>query len=112
VSEAVVVGSGPNGLAAAIRLAQAGVRVRVLEMKDSIGGGARSAEHTLPGVVHDECSAFHPTGLASPFFRSLRLEDHGLRWRWAEIDLAHPLAAWASTVAWRRRSSRRTPSSR
>ncbi len=86
-----MVGSGPNGLAAAIRLAQAGVRVRVLEMKDAIGGGARSAEHTLPGVVHDECSAFHPTGLASPFFRSLRLEDHGLRWRWAEIDLAHPL---------------------
>jgi phytoene dehydrogenase-like protein len=88
---AVVVGSGPNGLAAAIRLAQAGVRVTVVEAHDRPGGGTRTSELTLPGVLHDECAAFHPTAVASPFFASLGLERHGLRWLWPEIDLAHPL---------------------
>ena len=88
---AVVVGSGPNGLAAAVTLARAGIRVTVLEAADRIGGGTRSAERTLPGLLHDECSAFHPTGVASPFLRSLSLHEHGLAWLWPPVDLAHPL---------------------
>jgi phytoene dehydrogenase-like protein len=91
VTTAVVVGSGPNGLAAAITLAQQGVAVTVLEASERIGGGARTSEHTLPGLLHDDCSAVHPTAVASPLLRSLRLEKHGLRWAWPEIDLAHPL---------------------
>lgn len=101
MTSAVVVGGGPNGLAAAIRLAQAGVRVRVLEAKDRIGGGARSSERIVPGLIHDDCSAFHPTGVGSPFLRSLHLEEHGLRWRWPEIDLAHPLDSGSAGVLWR-----------
>jgi phytoene dehydrogenase-like protein len=91
MTTAVVVGSGPNGLAAAIRLAQAGVEVTVVEAHARPGGGTRTSELTLPGVLHDDCAAFHPTGVASPFFRSLGLERHGLRWLWPEVDLAHPL---------------------
>jgi phytoene dehydrogenase-like protein len=91
VTEAVVVGSGPNGLAGAVALARAGCHVTVYEAADRIGGGTRSAELTLPGLLHDECSAFHPTGVASPFLRSLPLAEHGLRWRWPQLDLAHPL---------------------
>jgi phytoene dehydrogenase-like protein len=91
VTTAIVVGSGPNGLAAAIRLAQAGVEVTVLEARDRPGGGSRSTEATLPGLLHDECAAFHPTGVASPFFASLDLPRHGLRWLWPEVQLAHPL---------------------
>ena len=91
MTSAVVVGSGPNGLAGAIRLAQAGVRVTVLEAHERPGGGTRTSERTLPGLLHDDCAAFHPTGVASPYFRSLGLERHGLRWLWPEIDLAHPL---------------------
>jgi phytoene dehydrogenase-like protein len=91
VSEATVVGSGPNGLACAVALAQAGVKVTVLEAAETIGGGTRSAELTVPGLIHDVCSAGHPTAASSPFFRSLGLERHGLEWRWAEIDAAHPL---------------------
>jgi phytoene dehydrogenase-like protein len=90
MSEATVVGSGPNGLACAVALAQAGVKVTVLEAAETIGGGTRSAELTVPGAIHDVCSAFHPTAVNSPFFRSLGLEAHGLEWRWPEIDLAHP----------------------
>jgi len=90
VSTATVVGSGPNGLACAVALAQAGVRVTVLEAAETIGGGTRSAELTLPGLIHDVCSAFHPGGVTSPFFNSLGLEQYGLEWRWPEIDLAHP----------------------
>jgi phytoene dehydrogenase-like protein len=91
VTTAVVVGSGPNGLAAAVRLAQDGIRVTVLEGSDRPGGGTRTSELTLPGLLHDDCSAFHPTGVVSPFLSSLGLEGHGLTWRWPEIDLAHPL---------------------
>ncbi len=88
--DAVVVGSGPNGLAAAIRLAQENLAVLVLEANDSIGGGTRSAEITLPGFLHDLCSAIHPLGIGSPFFRQLPLEKYGLRWIQPEIPLAHP----------------------
>jgi phytoene dehydrogenase-like protein len=89
--DAVVIGSGPNGLAAAVTLAQAGLSVAVFEAADTIGGGTRTAELTVPGVLHDVCSAVHPYGVASPFLQSLPLGDHGLEWRWPEIDLAHPL---------------------
>ncbi|MFH9349567.1 phytoene desaturase family protein [Kitasatospora sp. NPDC017646] len=101
MTTAVVVGSGPNGLAAAVRLAQEGVRVRVLEARETIGGGTRSGERTLPGLIHDDCSAFHPTGVASPFLRSLALEEYGLRWLWCEAELAHPLDSGAAGVLWR-----------
>lgn len=89
---AVVVGSGPNGLAAAVVLAQAGLDVTVLEAEPTIGGGTRSAELTVPGLVHDVCSAVHPMGVASPFFDSLDLGSHGLQWAWPEVDAVHPLA--------------------
>jgi phytoene dehydrogenase-like protein len=89
--DATVVGSGPNGLAAAIVLARRGVRVTVLEAQDTIGGGCRSAELTLPGFVHDVCSAIHPLGAASPFFSSLDLGRHGVEWIQPDLPLAHPL---------------------
>jgi phytoene dehydrogenase-like protein len=88
--EATVVGAGPNGLAAAIELARSGLSVRVLEAADTVGGGARSAELTLPGFAHDVCSAIHPLGIASPFFRTLPLADHGLEWIEPPAALAHP----------------------
>src|SRR5919112_5606590 len=88
--DAVVVGSGPNGLAAAVELARNGKRVAVLEGKSTIGGGARSAEITLPGFVHDLGSAIRPLGYASPFFRSLPLEEYGLEWVHPPAPLAHP----------------------
>ena len=91
MSTAVVVGSGPNGLAAAVHLARSGVDVQVLEAADEIGGGTRSGELTVPGLVHDHCSAFHPMGAGSPYLQTLGLDRYGLRWRWPEIDCAHPL---------------------
>ena len=89
--DGVVVGSGPNGLAAAITLARRGWLVTVLEAKETIGGGARSAELTLPGYVHDVCSAIHATAAISPFFQELPLEEHGLRWVTSPLCVAHPL---------------------
>jgi phytoene dehydrogenase-like protein len=91
LSDAIVVGSGPNGLACAVELARNGVRVTVLEAADEIGGGTRTSELTVPGLLHDDCSATHPMAVGSPFLRSLDLEEHGLEWRWPEVDLAHPL---------------------
>lgn len=89
--DAIVVGSGPNGLAAAIVLASEGLSVLVREAQATIGGGARSAELTLPGLVHDVCSAVHPMAVSSPFFRSLPLAGHGLQWIQPPLALAHPL---------------------
>jgi phytoene dehydrogenase-like protein len=89
--DAVVVGAGPNGLSAAVYLAQAGASVLVLEAADEAGGGARSAELTLPGFLHDVCSAVHPLGVLSPWFRSLPLAEHGLTWIHPRASVAHPL---------------------
>jgi phytoene dehydrogenase-like protein len=89
--DAVVIGSGPNGLAAAIRLAQEGLSVKIFEKADTIGGGTRTKELTQPGFHHDVCSAIHPLAKASPFLRSLPLEDYGLHWIQPEIPVAHPL---------------------
>ncbi len=91
VYDAVIVGSGPNGLSAAITLASQGLRVVILEGKDSTGGGVRSAELTLPGFTHDVCSAVHPLALLSPFFSSLDLTKYGLKWVHSPYVLAHPL---------------------
>jgi phytoene dehydrogenase-like protein len=90
VPDAIVVGAGPNGLAAAIVLAQAGLRVIVYEAEATIGGGCRSEALTLPGFVHDVCSSVYPMAVASPFFQSLPLGDHGLEWIHPPATLAHP----------------------
>ncbi|MEU1557300.1 NAD(P)/FAD-dependent oxidoreductase [Streptomyces scabiei] len=90
MTTAVVVGSGPNGLAAAVYLAREGVEVTVLEAAGTIGGGTRTSELT-PGLLHDHCSATHPMAVGSPFLRSLDLGRHGLTWRLPDIDCAHPL---------------------
>jgi phytoene dehydrogenase-like protein len=90
-TDAIVVGSGPNGLAAAIELARAGHSVTLLEGAEQIGGGVRSAALTLPGFVHDICSAIYPVGVASPFFKTLPLAEHGLEWIHPPAPLAHPL---------------------
>ncbi len=104
--DAVVVGAGPNGLAAAIRLAQAGWSVLVLEASEHVGGGARSAELTLPGFIHDVCSAVHPLGVGSPLFHSLPLEKYGLKWIQPDLPLAHPLEEGRAAVL--RRSATET----
>src|SRR5438309_8263244 len=89
--DAIVVGSGPNGLTAAIVLAQAGLSVLVREAQETIGGGARSAELTLPGFLHDVCSAIHPLAACSPCFEQWPLARYGLRWIHPDAPLAHPL---------------------
>ncbi|MGI4756026.1 MAG: phytoene desaturase family protein [Janthinobacterium lividum] len=91
MKRAIVVGSGPNGLSAAVALARQGVHVTVLEAAATIGGGTRTEELTLPGFLHDTGSAVYPLGIASPFFRSLPLEQHGLQWIEPDVPLAHPL---------------------
>jgi phytoene dehydrogenase-like protein len=97
--DAVVVGSGPNGLSAAITIAQAGKSVLVLEAEDTIGGGTRSAELTQPGFVHDVCSAVHPLALTSPFFRTLPLAKYGLAFIHPDVPLAHPLDDGTAVIA-------------
>jgi phytoene dehydrogenase-like protein len=91
MSDAIVVGSGPNGLACAATLAVRGVGVTVIEAEETIGGGTRSGELTLPGLIHDECSAVHALAVESPALLALDLRRHGLEWAWPEVDLAHPL---------------------
>jgi phytoene dehydrogenase-like protein len=97
--DATVVGSGPNGLAAAIELARAGRSVHLVEAAETVGGGTRSAELTLPGFIHDVCSAVHPLALASPFFRSCPLGDYGLEFLHPGAPLAHPLDGGRAAVA-------------
>jgi phytoene dehydrogenase-like protein len=99
--DAVVVGAGPNGLAAAITLAHAGRRVRVIEAESTIGGGCRSAPLTIPGYVHDICSAVHPMAAVSPFFRTLPLAEHGLEWIEPPVMLAHPFDDQRAAVIYR-----------
>jgi phytoene dehydrogenase-like protein len=99
--DAIVVGAGPNGLAAAVALARAGVSVRVLEAHAEIGGGSRTAELTLPGFRHDVCSAVHPMGILSPFFRELPLEAHGLRWIRPPASVAHPMEEGDAVLLYR-----------
>lgn len=101
MSSAIVVGSGPNGLAAAVTLAQAGVQVTVLEAAETIGGGTRTTELIRPGLLHDHCSAFHPMADGSEAFESFGLAEHGLRWCYPEIDLAHPLDGGSAGVMMR-----------
>jgi phytoene dehydrogenase-like protein len=101
MTTAIVVGAGPNGLAAAIHLARHGVDVQVLEARDTIGGGARSGELTVPGVIHDHCSAFHPWAVGSPFWREIDLQRYGLTLKWPEIDCAHPLDDGTAGVLYR-----------
>lgn len=96
--DAIVVGGGPNGLAAAITLAREGRAVRLYEAAPTVGGGTRSAELTLPGFVHDPCSAAHPLGIASPFFRSLDLSALGLAWAQPAAPLAHALTPSESVI--------------
>jgi phytoene dehydrogenase-like protein len=91
MKNAVVVGSGPNGLAAAVTLARRGVAVTVFEAADTIGGGTRTSELTGDGLLHDHCSAVHPLAIGSPFLKDIDLGRYGLRWCRPEVDLAHPL---------------------
>lgn len=100
-ADAIVVGSGPNGLAAAITLARHGQSVLLLEANDRIGGSVRSEELTLPGFLHDVCSSVFPMALASPFFRTLPLEKLGLRWIHSEFAFAHPFDDGSAAVAFR-----------
>jgi phytoene dehydrogenase-like protein len=98
VKSAYVIGSGPNGLTAAIVLARAGIRTTVLEAQPTLGGGARSAELTLPGFIHDVCSAVHPLAISSPVFKTFPLAEHGLAWIHPELPLAHPLDGGTAAV--------------
>lgn len=99
--DAVVIGAGPNGLSAAIVLAQRGASVLVLEGRDTVGGGCRTAEYTLPGFKHDICSSVYPLGAGSPFFRTLPLDKFGLEWIHPEVAYAHPLDGGDAVAVWR-----------
>lgn len=101
MTKAVVVGSGPNGLAAGLTLAAAGVEVEVLEAADTLGGGTRSGHYTVDGVLHDECSGFHPLALDTAFSRSFDLTSEGLTWRWADVEYSHPLDGGGGAAVWR-----------
>ncbi|GEB54228.1 MULTISPECIES: phytoene desaturase family protein [Streptomyces] len=98
IRDAVVVGAGPNGLTAAVELARRGFEVELFEAMDTVGGGARTEELTLPGFRHDPCSAVHPTGAGSPAFRAMPLAEHGLEWIHPELPLAHPFPDGTSAV--------------
>ena len=91
MSTAIVVGAGPNGLAAGVALAKAGLQVTVLEAADEIGGGTRTSEAIIPGLLHDHCSAIHPMAVGSQFLPASGLDRYGLSWRLPEIDCVHPL---------------------
>lgn len=99
---AIVVGSGPNGLSAAIELARSGFHVEVREAAATPGGGVRSAELTLPGFVHDCCSAVHPFAVGSPYFQKLNLKKFGVRWIWSPAEFAHCLTPERAVLAWRK----------
>lgn len=98
MSTAVVVGGGPNGLAAALALAAEGVEVTILEAAEEVGGGARSSEEIVPGLLHDHCSAIHPMAVGSQFLKKFNLDRYGLTWRWPEIDCVHPLDGGSAGV--------------
>ena len=98
ICDAVVVGAGPNGLTAAVELARRGCRVEVFEARETVGGGARTEELTLPGFRHDPCSAVHPLGVGSPAFRAMPLERYGLHWLHPELPLAHPFDDGSAAV--------------
>ena len=101
MTTAIVVGAGPNGLAAAITLAKAGVEVTVLEAADDIGGGTRTSEAIIPGLLHDHCSAIHPMAVGSEFLNDLGLDRYGLWWRLPEIDCVHPLDGGSAGVLYK-----------
>ncbi len=99
--DVVVIGAGPNGLSAAIEIARAGLTVRVLEANEKIGGGARSEELTLPGFLHDVCSAIHPMAILSPFFQKLHLKQWGLQWIFSPAAVAHPLPDGSAAILYK-----------
>lgn len=101
MTRAVVVGSGPNGLAAGLTLARAGVEVEILEARDTIGGGAQSVHATVDGVLHDECSGFHPLAIDTAFSRAFDLGAEGLQWAWPEVQYSHPLDGGRGAAVWR-----------
>src|SRR5690242_5595892 len=96
--DAVVVGSGPNGLAAAIAMQQAGLSVLLIEGRKEIGGGLATQELTLPGFLHDTCSAIHPLAAGSPFFQTLPLAEHGLQFTYPAVAAAHPFEDGTAAV--------------
>lgn len=100
MTKATIVGSGPNGLAAAITLARAGLAVTVLEAADHPGGGTRSGELTLPGLTHDHCSGIHPLAVDTTFSRSFDLSSHGLQWAWPQVQYSHPLTDGDGAAVW------------
>ncbi|WP_306360671.1 NAD(P)/FAD-dependent oxidoreductase [Nocardia sp. CC227C] len=100
MADAVVVGSGPNGLAAAVILARAGLHVQVYEAEETVGGGCRTAELTLPGFRHDVCAGAHPMAVASPFFRAFDLPAHGVELLAPQVSYAHPLDGGVAGLAW------------